>query len=238
MNRHERRRVGRLPLLETDLLYGDLTTGTAGRRISFAHSLYAAPLRHVRGLPRSAFRDGSVQLSVSQGYQRTATPPTSSAQSFQAHARPHRQLTSRSSLLAVFWGGVTVLGAVDSIPLDPPDPMPEEEEDAGQGVSTGPRFYDYGPGTNFGGYFSMQHDGRAWFVLSYRAHHLHVLDGVRANHFLQHARADLTLPLRGRLGAGVSGEFFDRRTYYQEQGASTGRFRFPQLRVFMSWSAS
>ena len=40
----------------------------------------------------------------------------------------------------------------------------------------------------------------------YEAHHIYSLDGVRANHFLQHLRADAIVPVRGRLGVGVAGE--------------------------------
>ena len=49
------------------------------------------------------------------------------------------------------WGGVTILGAIDSIPLGGIVEVPVNPE-AGQGVSTGPRVCDYGPGGNVGAF--------------------------------------------------------------------------------------
>jgi len=66
-------------------------------------------------------------------------------------------------------------------------------------------------------------------------HHIHVLDGVRANHLLQRGRADVLLPLKGRLGASVTGEFFDRRTFYQQEGVERAHFKFPQFRAALTW---
>ena len=72
----------------------------------------------------------------------------------------------------------------------------------------------------------------------YETHHLHSLDGVRANHFLQQLRLDVLAPLRGPLGIGVSGEYFDRRTYYHDAAGETRKFHFPQFRVFLTWRMS
>ena len=137
------------------------------------------------------------------------------------------------------WGGLTALGAVDSIPLT--GVAPEEDrhdESAGQGVSEGPRYYDYGPGADFGAGAVLARDGRAIAAFVYETHHLYSLDGVRANHFLQQLRLDVLAPLRGPLGIGVSGEYFDRRTYYKEAANETKKFHFPQVRVFLTWRVS
>jgi hypothetical protein len=72
----------------------------------------------------------------------------------------------------------------------------------------------------------------------YDARHLYSLDGVRANHFLQQLRLDLLVPLRGPLGIGVAGEYFDRRTYYKEAENETRKYKFPQLRAFLTWRMS
>jgi hypothetical protein len=118
------------------------------------------------------------------------------------------------------WGGLTVLGAIDSLPLGLTE-VPEEEEtgDAGQGVSEGPRYYDYGPGSDFGVTAIFSRNNRPFATLFYEGRHLYSLDGVRANHFLQRGRIDLLLPLRGAFGVGVTGEYFDRRTFYQDAAA-------------------
>ena len=139
-------------------------------------------------------------------------------------------MTQRTSVWANTWGGLTILGAVDSIPLGgAPEEVPDP--DAPQGVSTGPRFYNYGPGTNFGGLLNVKRGALTFLTFGYEAHHLHVLDGVRANHLLQRARVDLLVPLRGRLGIGVTGEYFNRRTYYQQPGVERALFQFPQFRL-------
>jgi hypothetical protein len=136
---------------------------------------------------------------------------------------------------------VTVLGAIDSLPLDLEE-RPEEEEkeegSGGQGVSEGPRFYDYGPGGNFGFTANLSRNGRNTAVFFYEGRHLYSLDGVRANHFLQRVRLDLLAPLRGPLGFGVSGEYFDRRTYYQDAARTIRKYHYPQLRAYFTWSVS
>ena len=138
------------------------------------------------------------------------------------------------------WGGLTVLGAIDSLPLGVTE-VPEEEEergDAGQGVSEGPRFYDYGPGSNFGVTANFSRNNRPFAVLFYEGRHLYSLDGVRANHFLQRGRVDLLLPLRGAFGMGVTGEYFDRRTFYQDAARTRASYHYPQVRAYFTWGLS
>ncbi len=101
------------------------------------------------------------------------------------------------------------------------------EESPGQGVSEGPRYYDYGPGGNFGFAAEFARDGRPWVVFGYEGRHLFSLDGVRANHFLQRTRVDLLLPLRGSLGFGASGEYLKRHTYYQDADRTELRVSLP-----------
>ena len=135
------------------------------------------------------------------------------------------KLSSRMSIWTSGWGGLTALGAVDSIPLTgvPPEEEKPPSESAGQGVSEGPRFYDYGPGFDFGARAVLARDGRTIAAFIYETHHLYSLDGVRANHFLQQLRLDLLAPLHGPLGFGVSGEYFDRRTYYKDSARTRRR---------------
>ncbi len=65
-----------------------------------------------------------------------------------------------------------------------------------------------------------------------------MVDGVRANHLLQRAGVDLVAPLRGPLGIGVSGEWFNRRTYFKDEEQTRKRFHYPQFRAFLTWSLS
>jgi hypothetical protein len=55
---------------------------------------------------------------------------------------------------------------------------------------------------------------------------------------LQRGRVDVRVPLKGKVGIGAAAEFFDRRTYYQTEGVPAGKFRFPQVRLYLTWSAS
>jgi hypothetical protein len=103
-------------------------------------------------------------------------------------------------------------------------------------VSEGPRFYDYGPGSTMGALALFTRDERALVTVLYEGRHLYSLDGVRANHFLQRARLDLTLPLRGSLGIGASGEYFFRQSFYQDDARSQLEYRYPQFRAYFTWS--
>jgi hypothetical protein len=236
------------PFIETELLYGNLEKGESripydafGVRLEFGGG---SPISEalVRGrLLGQPLKSGALQFSLLQDYQFTANDAYQfGAQAFEANLGHLRQLSTRNSMWMSGWGGVTILGAVDSQPLPTPigqpAPEPEEEEDAGQGVSTGPRGYDYGPGTNAGGFFRLLRDGRPLFAASYEVHHIRVLDGVRANHVLQRTRITLALPIRGPLGFGVAGEYFDRRTLYKDPLVTDKHFHYPQIRAFFTWS--
>ena len=235
------------PFFEVSVRYGDPTTGRSrtpydafGVRLDFGggKGLSEASVRgRIIGQP---FRNNALQLNVSQGYQFNSNDAYSfGAQSFEASLSVVKRFANDTSLWMAGWGGVTVLGAVDSLPPGfTEEDIPDEDPDAPQGVSTGPRFYDYGPGGNAGAYVTLSRGGRPLFLFTYELHHLYVLDGVRANHLLQRARADLRLPLRGKIGFGVSGEIFDRRSFYQTPGDTPGRFNFPQFRAYLTWSGS
>ena len=123
---------------------------------------------------------------------------------------------------------------MDSLPLGVEErPEEEEEGDAGQGVSEGPRFYDYGPGGNFGLTASLLWNEVPRVVFTYEGRHLYSIDGVRANHFLQRGRLDVLLPLRGPLGIGAAAEYFDRRTYFQDAARTESGYHYPQLRAYL-----
>jgi hypothetical protein len=227
------------------MFYGDLETGLSRTpydafavRLNFGGGNVVSEAR-VRGrLLGQPFRKGGVQMNVAQGYQYLKNSAYQfGAQSVELHTGISRALTSRFSFWANGWGGLTILGAVDSLPLggvpEPASP-PSSSED---GHSTEPRYYDYGPGTVFGGFIDLRRDDRSFFTFNYDAHHLYVLDGVRANHLLQHLRADLMVPIRGRLGIAATGEFFDRQTFYQDPLNSRARYHYPQFRLSLTWGS-
>jgi hypothetical protein len=231
------------PFLEVDSLYGDYTSG----RSRIPYDAFAVRLRfgggsafseaRVRGrLLGQTLRNGALQFNVLQSYdyQNNDVYQTGS-QSFEAALTFGLSPSSRTRLQLLGWGGLTVLGAIDSLPLGLDEKPEEEEGSAGQGVSEGPRFYDYGPGSNFGATTTLARNGRPLAVLMYEGRHLYSLDGVRANHFLQRLRLDLLLPLRGPLGLGVSGEYFNRRTYYQDADRTVVGSHYPQVRTYFTW---
>ena len=39
-------------------------------------------------------------------------------------------------------------------------------------------------------------------------------------------------------GIGVTGEYFDRRTFYQDADRTIKRFHYPQVRAFVTWRIS
>ena len=143
------------PFVEVDAIYGDPDKGHS--RTPF--DAFAMKLRfgggsglseaRVRGrLLGQPLKDDKLQFSVVQSYdfQKNDAYATGS-QSFEAAFGFTQNLSSTTRFWMLGWGGLTVLGAIDSLPLGLTE-IPEEEEsgDAGQGVSEGPRYYDYGPG--------------------------------------------------------------------------------------------
>ena len=187
--------------------------GTAGRRMTPSGcgcGSAAAPLqRGTRARPAARRTVGGEKphFSVMQtyDYQNNDAYATGS-QSFDAALGFTQPLSSRTGCL------VHGMGRPDRARRDRfaaarhhRGPGPEEPEDGDeQGVSEGPRFYDYGPGANFGVIAHLTHDRRIFAALFYEGRHIYSLDGVRANHFLQRARLDLMLPVRGSFGFGMS----------------------------------
>jgi hypothetical protein len=236
------------PFLEVDLLYGDVVAG----RSRTAYDAFAVKLRFggggsfseakVRGrLLGQPMANDTFQFTVVQAYDFAKNNAYQfGSQSFNVNAAYVTRASSGLSAVFTGFGGLMVLGAVDSIPLGF---VPEEEEEpdepsGGQGVSEGPRYYDYGPGFGFGGRAVLGYKKRPFAAFLYETHHLKSLDGVRANHFLQQLRLDLLAPLKGPIGIGASWEYFDRRTYYQNPESDTRKYHFPQFRTFLTWKIS
>ena len=234
------------PFLEVDLLYGEPRTGHSRTpydaftvRLRFGGGAAFSEAR-VRGrLLGQPLGGGKAQFTVMQSYDYQSNDAyATGAQSFEAALGTTRALSARNDVWLLGWGGLTVLGAVDSLPLGVTErpPPPEPGPGGGQGISEGPRFYDYGPGATFGASALFSRDRRPFAALLYEGRHLYSLDGVRANHFLQRARLDLILPVRGAFGFGVSGEYFFRQSFYQDEDRSQLEYRYPQFRAYLTWS--
>jgi hypothetical protein len=232
------------PFLEADLLYGDPTIG----RSRTPYDAFAVQLRfgggsafseaRVRGrLLGEPFGGDRFQLTVVQAYDFAKNSAYQfGAQSFAANFAFAGKPSSGTSMWVAGWGGLTALGAVDSLPSTgvPVEEPPVDGESAGQGVSEGPRFYDYGPGSTFGTGVRFEAARRLLATFFYEGHQLYSLDGVRANHLLQQFRLDLRTALRGPLGLGVSAEYFHRKTYFKD-GSLPTTFQFPQFLAYLTW---
>ncbi len=233
------------PFVEVDLLYGDLEGG----RSRTPYDAFTMRMRLGGGAPVSdakirgrligqPLRSGALQFSVAQSYDFQANDAYYfGAQSFEGLIGMRHEFSPRFALRLIGAGGLTVLGAINSLP--PGVSVAAEEEvdpDAPQGVSEGPRNYDYGPGSNFSGAAILTRDRDIVAGFLYEGRHLYSLDGVRANHFLQHIRADLKWPLRGSLGLGASGEYFSRHTYFQDADRTETEFWYPQFRAYLTWN--
>jgi len=235
------------PFTEMDLLYGDAQHGRSRvpydaflMSLRFGGGASLSEARLVGRLIGQPLRNPRFQLSVLQSYDFQNNDAYSfGAQSFAGTLGYTQALGSRVDLWIIGSGGLTVLGAIDSLPLGVDEkPVDEGDGSAGQGVSEGPRFYDYGPGSNFSLRTSLSVAKRPVATIFYEGRQVYSLDGVRANHFLQHARLDLLLPLHRQLGIGTTAEYFARHTYYQDEAGTEKLFRFPQFRVYLTWAIS
>jgi hypothetical protein len=228
---------------EVDMLYGDLTADRSRTpydaflvrlRLGGGGAVSSARIRgRLIGQPLGS---GKVQFTITQNYDFDKNEAYEfGAQAFEANLGVLQQLSSRVSMYLTGGGGVTALGAVNSVPLVPLDLPDSDPSEGGQGISEGPRTFDYGPGSNFAASAVFRYDDREFAVLRFEGRHLFVLDGVRANHLLQRAGFDVLVPLPGTVSLGFSGEWFDRRTYYKDEAETRLRFDYPQFRTFLAW---
>ena len=236
------------PFLEVDGIYGNPETGHSRT----PYDAFAARLRFGGGSALSEARvrgrllgqplSENVEFSVVQSYdfQKNDAYATGS-QSFDATFGFTHNLSSKSRMWVLGWGGLTVLGAIDSLPLGLTEIPEEEERSPETRVRAFPRdraFTTTDLDSDFGVTALFSRNNRPFAVLFYEGRHLYSLDGVRANHFLQRGRIDLLLPLRGALGLGVTGEYFDRRTFYQDADRTRVNYHYPQVRTYFTWRVS
>jgi len=232
------------PFVEINLRYGEPETGRSRTpydaflvRLRFGGGSGFSEAR-VRGrLLGQPMKNGRFQVSVAQSYDFVKNGAYEfGAQGFDASAAMTSTLSSSVTMRLVGWGGLTVLGAVDSVPLVPP--VEVEQKESGQGISEGPRTFDYGPGSTYGGAAVFAHRQRAFAIATIEGRHLFVVDGVRANHLLQRIRIDLLAPLRGPIRAGVTGEYLKRHTFYKDAAESKAVFGYTQVSFYLAWGIS
>jgi hypothetical protein len=138
-------------------------------------------------------------------------------QSVSAYFAGSRALSPDWRLTSSAAGGVLVLGAMDSLY-----------------VASEERQYDFGPGFTYSANVILRRKGVPFARANYGGVWMHTVDGAQADHWAQSLRVDLIVPVRGRLGIGSSLEFVRRKSYYD--AADDLLQRFPQLRVYLSWT--
>ena len=224
------------PFMEVDLYYGDFKQGQKvpydafAVRLGFGGGQILSETR-VRGRILGKGVSDNVVLAALQGFSYNNNEAYQfGAQSFDFAAGFARSSSSTLSMTASVSAGVTVLGAVNTDVIKPEDLEVGEHSE----IPTS-RDYDYGPGSNVAATFNLYHRRRQLLQAEYELHHLHIIDGTRANYLLQRFRAGVNVPIRGRLGFGASTEFFSRYTFYQ--AGTKSHLSFPEIRVFLSWSA-
>ena len=232
------------PFVQIDLSYGDTESGRSrtpydafGVRLTAGGGGAITEARVKGRLLGQPFHRGRLQFSILQSYTFLGNGAYHvGAQSIETRVGGTAGRASRVSLALVGWGGVTLLGAVDSRPLSQPATPSAAAEPGGRRPAEGSRHYDYGPGSTFGASVALNHGGRPLIAAQYEGRTLYSLDGVRANHVLQRGRAEVIAPAGSRLGIGVTGEYFARHSFYQDQARTRRTYRYPQFRVFLAWN--
>jgi hypothetical protein len=235
------------PFAEMDLRYGEPLEGRS--RTPYDAFILRFRLGGGAGISEARVRGRLVgqpigsspfHFAISQSYDFTTNGLYRfGAQGLEGNISSTHSLSRRSAFRFVAWGGVTVLGAVDSLPLNGVvAEEPEPESSAGQGVSEGPRHYDYGPGWTFGGRSSVLFNARPLVSFEFEGRQLYVVDGERANHFLHRTRLDLQVPLKGALGIGATAEYFGRATYYHDVNNTKKTYYYPQFGLYLTWVTS
>jgi hypothetical protein len=227
--------------LEADLRYGNILEGrsrepfeafTVNLRLGGGSFISDARVRG-RLIGQPLGEQGHVQMTLVQSYDYIENQAYDfGRQGFDFTLSGRKQMSSRLSATFIGGVGVTVLGAINQIAINQIQLPVASSGEEGDGESA-PRDYDYGPGTTFGAGARFMFDDYTFADVSYQGYQLYTVDGIRSNHVLQRVSLDLLVPIRGRLAAGVAGEFFYRKTYFQTGGEESTKY--PQIRFFLAW---
>ena len=235
------------PFLEVDGIYGDPETGHSRT----PYDAFAARLRFGGGSALSEARvrgrllgqplSEHVEFSVVQSYdfQKNDAYATGS-QSFDGDVQLHAQSVVEDPDVGAGLGRPHRARRHRFAPA-----RPDRDPGGGGGVRRrgsgrvrGAALLRLRTWTEFGVTAILPRNNRPFAMFFYEGRHIYSLDGVRANHFLQRGRIDLLLPLRGALGLGVTGEYFDRRTFYQDADRTRVNYHYPQVRTYFTWRLS
>ena len=236
-----------LPFIELNIVYGNPVT----MRSRTPYDAFIVRLdigggsalseANVRGrLFGQGYRGGQTRLTVSQGYQFAANDAYRfGAQSFETNISFEAALTSRTSMWAAGWGGVTILGAVDSLP-----PGVTEAPVGSGGSGCGPGRRDRSALLRLRAGHELR---RVLPAAPRRAAVLHLQ--LRSAPSLRARRRSRQSPAAARARGSQGADQGPRRLrgrrrvlrsphLLPDAGHDPARFQFPQFRLFMTWTGS
>ena len=194
---------------------------------------------------RRASADGSTAgnseghcFAIAQAYQFNNNPAYRYRRAgLRGHLHRREALHLDLSMIALGGGGVTVLGAVDSIPLTgilPEEPPPTPVKACPQGPATTTTGQE---GTSWPT-FILRRDNTRFVNFGYELHHLHS-PRRRSSQSRAAARASgcHVAVERGVGSWRVDGVLLTYARYYADD-AGEADYHFPQYRVFLTWTIS
>jgi hypothetical protein len=221
-----------LPIVDLALYYGN----TRESRSTVPYGSFDAVFSLGAGVAQTGIRGrlfgtpfgGHYQFNVLQTFDFIMNPAYDyGGQGVDLEVGMTRQIFSDTTLWMAGAGGLTMLGAVNTVARPP---LAEGEK-----AVEPERPYDYGPGFRWSGFIQMSRQTHPYFTIAYQGYHVAVVDGTRANHVLQRLYLDARVPVRYSLSIGVAGEYFFRKAYFWPEGNRTDES--PQLRAYVAWSS-
>ena len=222
-----------LPIVDLAMYYGN----TRESRSTMPYGSFDAVFSVGAGVTQTGIRGrlfgtpfgGHYQFNVLQTFDFIMNPAYDyGGQGVDLEVGMTRQIFSDTTLWMAGAGGVTMLGAVNTLA---PPPLAEGEKAA----TVVARGYDYGPGFRWSGFIQMSRQSQPYFTIAYQGYHVSVVDGTRSNHVLQRLFMDARIPVRYSFAIGLAGEYFFRKAYFWPLGNRTDEA--PQLRAYVAWSS-
>lgn len=223
-----------LPFVDMALFYGD----TRETRSTVPYGSFDAVFSFGAGMTQSGIRGrlfgtpfgGAYQFNLLQTFDFIVNPAYDyGGQGVELEVGMRRSIFSGTTLWMAGGGGVTLLGAVNSL-VEAVDGAAVPQ---GAGAD-GSRPYDYGPGFRWSGVIQMSQGSLPYMTIAYQGYHVAVVDGRRANHVLQRLYVDARMSVKHSFAVGVAAEYFFRKAYFWPAGNRTDES--PQLRAYVAWS--
>ena len=128
------------------------------------------------------------------------------------------RLGSRFGLRTQVFGDVILLGGIDA-----------------PGAGFGLRNYDFGPGSGGRFLMALEHSGAPFLIFAAQSEYVHAISGASADHYINSANLEFTIPVRRQLGITFQGIGYTRTSRYTDR--PDDQRRHPELRLFLSWTS-